>query len=190
MRPRSTNSSQRYPRAPRRAASRSSSSSAATPSPGTCAATSTSASRMASRSRACAASSRQRRVTTSPRATSPPATTAGSTWRDRGSSSCGRDSSCSASSASRPRTRSTRTWPPPTSPPGPGAAHTSWCAGYGRTCPRSTTSSHAPRPTWASRPTLSPFPQAASYSPRYGRTYCSAMSQGKKIQVSWLTSVM
>jgi hypothetical protein len=28
------------------------------------------------------------------------------------------------------------------------------------------------------------------HSPRYGRTYCSAMSQGKKIQVSWLTSVM
>lgn len=26
-------------------------------------------------------------------------------------------------------------------------------------------------------------------SPRKGWTYCSAMSQGKKIQVSWLTSV-
>ena len=31
--------------------------------------------------------------------------------------------------------------------------------------------------------------QSGGYSPRYGRTYCSAMSQGKKIQVSWLTSV-
>ncbi len=35
-------------------------------------------------------------------------------------------------------------------------------------------------------PPLLARPQSA---PRNGCTYCSAMSQGKKIQVSWLTSV-
>lgn len=36
---------------------------------------------------------------------------------------------------------------------------------------------------------LTPCGAWSQSSPRKGWTYCSAMSQGKKIQVSWLTSV-
>ncbi len=57
---------------------------------------------------------------------------------------------------------------------------------------------HRPRPRQRNsakfyrpmRVSLSAAVFVAQSRPLNGSTYCSAMSQGKKIQVSWLTSVM
>lgn len=66
----------------------------------------------------------------------------------------------------------------------------------GKTGSAAGAASWAALPNPAALPTTpqdSPRPRAARVRqslPRKGCTYCSAMSQGKKIQVSWLTSVM